>query len=120
MAPTRANSASPSEEAAPEPAPKVAKSEHTNRALAAHATYLAETEGNCIRRPPTGAGRIGVLGKGVSQSSSVSSGLFPGVTRNQNQAALKKKNQVIIRDHHNQILTNEERYKLASWLIQCA
>lgn len=33
---------------------------------------------------------------------------------------MKKKCVHVIRDHHNQIMTNDERLQLASWLLQCA
>jgi hypothetical protein len=57
-------------------------------------------------------------GKGAKAAKKT--GLFPGVTHNEIHNELKRGNRVIIRDHHHQILTNDERLKLADWLIGCA
>ena len=57
-------------------------------------------------------------GKGAR--AALRTGLFPGVTKNQLHGRLQSSNTQVIRDHHLQVLTNDERCKLATWLMKCA
>lgn len=50
----------------------------------------------------------------------ISTGLFPGPTVSQLLTALKKSGSVQMRDHPLQILLNDERKKLASWILECS
>ncbi|KAL3912605.1 MAG: hypothetical protein SGPRY_008278 [Prymnesium sp.] len=51
--------------------------------------------------------------------AAVKSGLFPGVTRDMIDKRLGSGQHTTLRDHHLQILTNDECKKLASWLLSC-
>ena len=57
---------------------------------------------------------------GRGGKAAVKSGLFLGVTRNMIDKRLGSGQRITLRDHHLQILTNDERKKLASWLLSCA
>ena len=114
MAPKRAPQAATDDEETTDGASKKSSKTYTNKALAAQARFLAE------RRKLRQAAVDWCREHGKGSKAAVKSGLFPGVTRNMIQTALVAKKSVCIRDHHNQILTNEERHKLASWLLACA
>ena len=110
---TMARKAAPApEEAAEEPKKPVGS--YTNRSLAA-----AQVEKTALRKLLQDAVTwCRENGKGARKA--LKTGLFPGVTRNLLDKALRKSDTVVHRDHHNQILTNQERMKLATWLIECA
>lgn len=103
---------------APKPAarrrPPKAAGSYTNRALALQAKELAERR----KLLEKAVDWCRETGRGARAAEKV--GLFPGVTRHMIEAVFRKKNTIVVRDHHCQILTNEERMKLASWLLQCA
>ena len=88
----------------------------SNIALASQALDLAERRK--LRQEAVRWCRAGNGQRGESSCKDRCTGLFPGVTRNMIQSALKNLDTTVIRDHHNQILTNDERKLLATWLLK--
>ena len=82
----------------------------------------ADARALCERRAQIHAAARWALTNERGARSACSTGLFGDVTRNMVAPVLRELKETGIedpRDHHNQILINSERRKLAKWILAC-